>query len=65
MDDADRAQAIEERNLERAIAAARGVPAGSMRWEICCDCGEPLAEARQHIGLCVACKTRRERFGLA
>ena len=61
MDDADRAQAIEERNLERAITAARGVPAGSARWEDCCNCGELLAEARRHIGLCVACKTRREQ----
>ena len=60
MDDADKSQILEDLALERAIAAARGVPSSTTLWQHCHDCAQELPEHRQRYGLCVPCKTRRE-----
>ena len=59
MDDADRADALIQAELEAAISAARGVPARPR--STCCDCAEPLEPHRAAYGICVHCQGRRER----
>jgi phage/conjugal plasmid C-4 type zinc finger protein, TraR family len=48
MDDIDRANDHAQRELENAIAAARGVmPADRQSAQVCVECGEPIPEARR------------------
>ena len=66
-DDADNASLLAERELEQAIAAARGVPAKARTH--CSQCHEPLDPHRTRWGTCDLCQTRieaqyrRERCG--
>ena len=47
----DRAQALEQRQRDQAIAAQRAIsrPSGPSRTH-CVDCGNPIPEARQALG---------------
>ena len=58
MDDADIATEIAQRNLDSAIAAARGI---APRWRThCIDCGEPLEDHRRPYGICIDCRQAQE-----
>lgn len=60
-DEADLAQAQLERELERAIAAARGIErTQALPREICPDCGAKLEAHRLKYGYCVPCVEIRE-----
>lgn len=55
------AQIHQERELERAIAAARGVERPQApRRTICPDCGEKLEPHRLRYGYCVQCAAINE-----
>jgi hypothetical protein len=59
-DIADLAQDAIERELEAAVAAARGIPA---RYRLhCLECGDPLAEHRRAYGRCVECQADVEQW---
>jgi phage/conjugal plasmid C-4 type zinc finger TraR family protein len=64
MDDADRAQSIDELMLQRAVAAAKPAP-GCNEGIHCVACGEEISEGRrraiQGCDLCVKCQQRLER----
>lgn len=61
-DDADRAMAMVEMEVEAGIAAAR--PRGTGRAD-CLDCGEPIPEARRRAASwavrCMTCQEAMER----
>jgi phage/conjugal plasmid C-4 type zinc finger TraR family protein len=66
-DQFDRAQVLEERERERAIAAqlARPRPAGESRSD-CLECRKPIPEARRALGgmtRCVPCQALIEKGG--
>ena len=57
-DDADRANALTEAELDRVVAAARGIkPQPSTR---CRDCEDPLPAHRREFGTCYLCQVARE-----
>jgi phage/conjugal plasmid C-4 type zinc finger TraR family protein len=68
-DHADHAQRVIEADLERRIAAARGVMPAGPGPEDCERCDEPIPEARRvalpGVRVCVYCaqKTERTRGG--
>lgn len=65
MDDADRAEIAQQRALDAAIAAARGVRTNRLPRTHCSDCGDALQPHRRDIGRCVPCQAdleRRERM---
>jgi RNA polymerase-binding transcription factor DksA len=59
-DDADQATQHEQRWLEAAIQAARGIPSASVTRSACTDCGAALAPHRLYYGICVPCQTLAE-----
>jgi RNA polymerase-binding transcription factor DksA len=67
MDEVDRAQIEQERTLQRAISAARGVR--PMRLDapvvVCVECGADIEAQRQQHGLltCFECAAWLERMG--
>lgn len=65
MDDADRAEALIQQELEMAIQAARGIP--GTRYQAtrmhCQDCGDKLPEHRRAYGVCRPCQELREARG--
>jgi len=66
MDDADRAQIKQERQLDRAIAAARGVRGTTVRVTECVECGEAIEPVRVDHGFatCAECARWLERLRL-
>jgi phage/conjugal plasmid C-4 type zinc finger TraR family protein len=67
MDDADRAQAHIERELEARISAARGIlPPATESADECVECGELIPSARQvavpGCQLCTHCADTHERM---
>jgi len=59
MDEVDLAQIHQERELELAIAAARGIRQARPR-RFCRDCGDLLASHRVAAGICVDCLADEE-----
>ncbi|ANC00644.1 conjugal transfer protein TraR [Pseudomonas putida] len=63
----DRAQALEQRQRDQAIAAARGRgPATGPSLTHCDDCGDEIPEARRALGgmtRCVPCQSTFEKRG--
>ena len=59
MDEVDMAQIHQERELEMAIAAARGIRQTRSR-RYCPDCGELLEPHRVAAGICVDCLSQEE-----
>jgi putative hemolysin len=58
MDVIDRAQVDDERFLEMAISAARGVYRDARKY--CKQCGVQLEEHRKSYGICYECATVNE-----
>ena len=64
MDVCDVANEYVERELSRAIQAARGVPGPIAGQQVRCpDCHSPLADHRRMAGICVPCLEQREARG--
>lgn len=62
----DRAQALEQRQREQAIAAARGNGPSGESLSHCADCGDDIPQARRALGgmtRCVPCQSTLERQG--
>ncbi len=63
----DRAQALEQRQRDQAIAAALARPRSTgPSLEECQDCGDEIPEARRALGgmtRCVPCQTTFEKRG--